>query len=264
MAARTAPGTLTRRRRLLGLAIRHVPAIARSMRGTPAAGTRVVRFPAGGQQGVPLDVAVWTPPGHDRSATGSPVLVVLARHDGDWLPSTLAKDLRAVVVTMAPDDDAQALAGLSWIASHAAGWNGTPERLGILGDGPGADRALRITALARDADGPAVLRLVLVSPSGDVPSAGSDDRQGHGRDRLPDMLVHVGAADPRIDRVAEGVTALKAAGAKTRLVRIPRADQGWLAYPAADPALARRSLDEIVAYLRRGLTAERAFGVGPA
>ncbi len=102
MAVSTAPGTLTRRRRLLGLAIRHVPAIARSMRGTPAAGTRVVRFPAGGQQGVPLDVAVWTPPGHDRSATGSPVLVVLARHDGDWLPSTLAKDLRAVVVTMRP------------------------------------------------------------------------------------------------------------------------------------------------------------------
>ncbi|RII96501.1 esterase, partial [Clavibacter nebraskensis] len=136
---------------------------ARSLRGTPAAGTRVVRRSAG-EQGLPLDIAVWTPPGHDRSATGSPVLVVLARHDGDWLPSTLAKDLRAVVVTMAPDDDAQALAGLSWIALHAAGWNGTPERLGILGDGPGADRALRITALARDAGGPAVLRLVLVSP----------------------------------------------------------------------------------------------------
>ncbi|RIJ45259.1 esterase, partial [Clavibacter phaseoli] len=88
-------------------AIRHVPAVARSMRGTPAAGTRVVRR-SPGEQGLPLDIAVWTPPGHDRSATGSPVLVVLARHDGDWLPSTLAKDLRAVVVTMAPDDDAQA------------------------------------------------------------------------------------------------------------------------------------------------------------
>ncbi|MBF4618931.1 alpha/beta hydrolase fold domain-containing protein [Clavibacter sp. VKM Ac-2873] len=262
MAARTA-ARVTPRRRLLGLAIRHVPAVARSLRGTPAAGTHVTRFPAG-QQGLPLDVAVWTPPGHDRSATGSPVLVVLARHDGDWLPSTLAKDLRAVVVTMAPDDDAQALATLSWIASHAAGWNGTAERLGILGDGPGADRALRVTALARDAGGPAVLRLVLVSPSGDVPSPGSTDSRGRDRDGMPDALVHVGAADPRIDHVVEGVAALKAAGAKARLIRIPQADQGWLAYPAADPRLARRSLDEIVAYLRRGLTEERAFGVGPA
>jgi acetyl esterase len=263
MAARTTAASVTPRRRILGFAIRHVPAVARSMRGTPAAGTRVVRRSAG-EQGLPLDIAVWTPPGHDRSATGSPVLVVLARHDGDWLPSTLAKDLRAVVVAMAPDDDAQALAGLSWIAAHAAGWNGTPERLGILGDGPGADRALRVTALARDADGPAVLRLVLVSPSGDVPTGRASDRQGHGLDRLPDALVHVGAADERLDHVVEGVAALKAAGAKARLVRIPRADQGWLAYPAADPALARRSLDEIVAYLRRGLTEERAFGVGPA
>ena len=263
MAARTTAGTLTPRRRILGLAIRHVPAVARSLRGTPAAGTRVVRFPAG-QQGLPLDIAVWTPPGHDRSATGSPVLVVLARHDGDWLPSTLAKDLRAVVVAMAPDDDEEALAGLSWIAAHAAGWNGTPERLGILGDGPGADRALRITALARDADGPGVLRLVLVSPSGDVPALRAADRPGHGLDRLPDALVHVGSADPRLDHVVEGVAALKVAGAKARLVRIPRADQGWLAYPAADPALARRSLDEVVAYLRRGLTEERAVGVGPA
>jgi len=262
MAARTS-ATVTPRRRLLGLAIRHVPAVARSMHGTPAAGARVVRHPAG-KQGLPLDISVWTPPGHDRSATGSPVLVVLARHDGDWLPSTLAKDLRAVVVAMAPDDDEQALAGLSWIASHAAGWNGTPERLGILGDGPGADRALRVTALARDADGPAVLRLVLVSPSGEVPTLQAPDRQGHGLDRLPGTLVHVGAADPRLDDVVEGVAALKAAGTKARLVRIPRADHGWLAYPAADPALARRSLDEIVAYLRRGLTEERAFGVGPA
>ncbi|RIJ46671.1 esterase, partial [Clavibacter lycopersici] len=109
-----------------------------------------------------------------------------------------------------------------------------------------------------------VLRLVLVSPSGDVPTGRAADRQGHGLDRLPDALVHVGSADPRIDHVVEGVAALKAAGTKARLVRIPRADQGWLAYPAADPALARRSLDEIVAYLRRGLTEERAFGVGPA
>ncbi|MFT2694007.1 alpha/beta hydrolase [Clavibacter zhangzhiyongii] len=263
MAKRPAAATLTPRRRILGVAIRRMPAVARSLRGTAAAGTRVVRHRAG-TQGLPLDISVWMPPGHDDAKTGAPVLVVLARHDGDWLPSTLARDLGAVVVAMPADDDATALAGLSWIASHAAGWYGTPERLGILGDGPGADRALRITALARDADGPAVLRLVLVSPSGEVPTAAAADRQGHGRDRLPDTLVHVGAADPRIDDVAAGVAALKAAGTKTRLVRIPRADEGWFAYPAADPALARRSLDEVVAYLRRGLTEERAFGVGPA
>jgi acetyl esterase len=263
MPART---TVPLRSRLLWWAGREFPEAGRALRGSPAAGTTVDRRTAGAQ-GPPLDLDVWLPPGHDRSTTGSPVVVVFPRIRGDWLPSTLAKDLRAVVVSIPTDDDALALASMRWVAARTAGWNGTPERLGVLGDGPGADLALRVTATARDTGGPSVLRLVLVSPSGTLPSgdnaADDSSRAGSGprglRD-LPSNLIHTGAADPRGRRLKEAVSALRAARVKSRLVTLPNADRGWLALPLVDPALTRRSLDEIVAFLRRGLTEERQFG----
>ncbi|MFS4506785.1 alpha/beta hydrolase [Clavibacter sp. Sh2141] len=254
------------RSRLLWWAGREFPEAARALRGSQAAGTTVDRRTTG-EQGPPLDLDVWLPPDHDLGKTGSPVVVVFPRIRGDWLPSTLAKELRAVVVSMPTDDDALALAGMRWIAARTAGWNGTPERLGVLGDGPGADLALRVTATARDTGGPSVLRLVLVSPSGTLPAgdiaADDSSRTGSGprglRD-LPSNLIHTGAADPRHRRLVAAVSELRAAGVKSRLVTLPNADRGWLALPRVDPQLTRRSLDEIVAFLRRGLTEEREFG----
>lgn len=242
-----------------------IPVAAAWRRGAPAPGVEVEDREADGPHGT-LRLRIFRPLGE---SSGRPLVIVLpgdgSRASG-WFPSTLARQLDAVVVTVrAPFDPGRPLAervdtasaALRWIPAHAADWGASADRLGVVGDGPGADVLIVLARKNLDENGPHISRQVLISPgAGDAP-AGSV--RG-----LPTTLVQVGEHDPKLERTATRVDALKQAGVPTRIAEYPGAVTGWFRYPAVHRRVSQRALDDLVLFLRRGLNDENSFRVIPA
>ncbi|MCD4532845.1 alpha/beta hydrolase [Nocardioides sp. cx-169] len=129
---------------------------------------------------VPL--RVYTP-----DASGGPRPVVVNFHgggfalgssrQGDWICSTVAADLDAVVVSvdyrLAPTHRFPAAVedcydALVWTAAHADELGGDPERIGLMGDSAGGNLAAVVAIMARDEGGPRVLHQSLIYPATDL------------------------------------------------------------------------------------------------
>jgi acetyl esterase len=92
---------------------------------------------------------------------------------GDWMCSTVARDVDAVVVSVgyrlapehpfpaAPDD---CLAAVTWARANAASLGADPDRLGVMGDSAGGNLAAVVALLARDAGGPPIAHQALLYP----------------------------------------------------------------------------------------------------
>ncbi len=146
---------------------------------------RTIPGPAG-----ELPVRVYTPapasaaaPSAVAAATPAPRPVVVHFHGGgwvlgdlrggDWICSTVARDVDAVVVSVgyrlapehpfpaAPDD---CLAAVAWVRANAASLGADPDRLGVMGDSAGGNLAAVVSLLARDAGGPAIAHQALLYP----------------------------------------------------------------------------------------------------
>jgi acetyl esterase len=92
---------------------------------------------------------------------------------GDWICSTVARDVDAIVVSVgyrlapehpfpaAPED---CLAAVAWVRANAASIGADPDRLGVMGDSAGGNLAAVISLQARDAGGPPIAHQALLYP----------------------------------------------------------------------------------------------------
>jgi acetyl esterase len=141
-------------------------------------------------RGGDLPLRIYTPDAWART----PRPVVLNFHGGgfvlgsarqcDWICSTVAADLDAVVVSvdyrLAPGHKFPAAVedcydALLWTAAHAADLGGDPGRIGVLGDSAGGNLAAVVSIVSRDEHGPAIAHQALVYPATDMTDASRDD-----------------------------------------------------------------------------------------
>ena len=137
-----------------------------------------------------LPVRIYTPEAWSRE----PRPVVLNFHgggfvlgsarQGDWVCSSVAADLDAVVVSvdyrLAPTHKFPAAVedcydALLWTAAHADDLGGDPGRLGVMGDSAGGNLAAVVSIMARDEQGPAIRHQALVYPATDMTDAARED-----------------------------------------------------------------------------------------
>lgn len=149
--------------------------------GRPRSGVTISTssFPAA-HGDVPL--RVYTP-----DKTSGPRPVVLNFHgggfalgnarQGDWICTTVAADLDAVVVSvdyrLAPTHRFPAAVedcydALVWTAAHADELGGDPDRIGVMGDSAGGNLAAVVAIMAREEGGPTVRHQALVYPATDL------------------------------------------------------------------------------------------------
>lgn len=157
--------------------------------GRPRAGVEIRTDSFAARHG-DLSLRIYTPQAWSRT----PRPVVLAFHgggfvlgsarQGDWICSTVAADLDAVVVSvdyrLAPAHKFPAAVedcydALLWTAAHASGLGGDPARLAVLGDSAGGNLAAVVSILARDEGGPAIRHQTLIYPATDMTDAGLED-----------------------------------------------------------------------------------------
>jgi acetyl esterase len=133
----------------------------------------------------PISVRVYQP----KQAKGShPLIINLhgggfvlgSARQGDWLNSTVAAGVGAVVVApdyrLAPTAKFPAAledcwAAIEWAVDNVGEWDADPERIAIMGDSAGGNLAAVATMMARDAGGPNFRHQVLIYPAGDVSDA---------------------------------------------------------------------------------------------
>jgi acetyl esterase len=168
---RQADGSL--RSRLLG-------AIERWLFGRPRREVRTEDRTLPGPHG-PLPFRLYRPP---HAPADAPLIVnlhgggwVLGDLDGgDWLCSTLAADVGAVVASvdyrLAPEHPAPAavddcVAATRWFDDHRAEV-GASGPLAVMGDSAGGNLATLVALAARDAGGPAIAAQVLIYPAVDL------------------------------------------------------------------------------------------------
>jgi acetyl esterase/lipase len=137
---------------------------------------RTLPGPAG-----PIGVRLYRPA---RTAAPAPLVVnlhgggfVLGNLDaGDWLCSTLAAELGAVVASvdyrLAPEDPApaaveDAVAATRWLADHGDEL-GAAGPLAVMGDSAGGNLAALVAVAARDEGGPTIAHQVLIYPAVDL------------------------------------------------------------------------------------------------
>jgi acetyl esterase len=132
-----------------------------------------------------LPVRIYTPKGRGPGSGRLPV--VLHFHgggfalgnarQGDWICSTVAADLEALVVSvdyrLAPTHRFPAAvedcyAALRWTALHAPELGGDPERIGVMGDSAGGNLAAVVALMARDEGGPTISHQALLYPATDL------------------------------------------------------------------------------------------------
>lgn len=137
-----------------------------------------------------LSARVYTPESWSR--TPRPVVLNLhgggfvlgSARQGDWICSTVAADLDAVVVSvdyrLAPTHKFPAAVedcydALLWTAAHAERLGGDPARLGVMGDSAGGNLATVVSMLARDEGGPPIAHQALIYPATDMTDAPRED-----------------------------------------------------------------------------------------
>lgn len=137
-----------------------------------------------------LPARIYTP--ETWSRTPRPVVLNLhgggfvlgSARQGDWISSTVAADLDAVVVSidyrLAPTHKFPAAVedcydALLWTAAQAERLGADPGRLGVMGDSAGGNLATVVAILARDTGGPAIAHQALIYPATDMTDAARDD-----------------------------------------------------------------------------------------
>ena len=137
-----------------------------------------------------LPVRIYTPEAWSREPR--PVIlnfhgggfVLGSARQGDWICSTVAADLDAVVVSvdyrLAPTHKFPAAVedcydALLWTAAHASDLGGDPARLGVMGDSAGGNLAAVVSIIARDDHGPEISHQALIYPATDMTDTARDD-----------------------------------------------------------------------------------------
>jgi acetyl esterase len=158
----------------------HTP-LTDALFGRPAPGVTWADREVPGRDG-PIRVRVHRPPGARQ-----PLPVVMHFHGGgwtigtldgsDWICSHVARDARAVVVSVqyrlapghpypAPVHDCYD--ATAWVAAHADELGGRGDRLAVMGDSAGGNLAAVVCLMARDLDGPAIAHQALAYPATDL------------------------------------------------------------------------------------------------
>jgi len=140
-----------------------------------------------------IPVRVYAP---EPDGVGDPLPVVVYLHGGGWVSMSirthdlicrrLARAAGALVVSveyrLAPEhpypvplDDAYA--AVAWVAEHAAGLGGDPDRVAVMGDSAGGNLAAAVALRARESGGPALRAQVLVYPALDPSCASASHRE---------------------------------------------------------------------------------------
>ena len=157
--------------------------------GRPRKGVEIRTTGFAGRHG-DLPLRIYTPEAWSR--TSRPVVlnfhgggfVLGSARQGDWICSTVAADLDAVVVSvdyrLAPAHKYPAAVedcydALLWTAAHAADLGGDPARIGVMGDSAGGNLAAVISIVARDEQGPAIGHQTLIYPATDMTDAALED-----------------------------------------------------------------------------------------
>lgn len=161
-----------------------------------------------------------------------------------WLAGSLAVRLAAVVLVSPPVDSAD----LSTRATDLCRTHDVdPALTAVIADGDGAEAAIAATRVLTTA------RLVLISPPAlpHVSPAG-----------LPTTLIQASASGPGRASVVALDRAMRRAGVAVRETEYQGIADGWARYPRAVRG-SRRALDDLVAFLERGIGEASTFDVIP-
>ncbi|MCU1406646.1 MAG: esterase [Glaciihabitans sp.] len=192
------------------------------------------------------------------SGTGpgeSPFVVVFANEPERlrWLPSSIAVGLGAAVLTV--DAGIGLEPDLLRILDNAAARGIDTSRLGIIGEGNAAQTAINAATRMNTATAArtGTVRLALVSP-GDITSSEPT--------ALPPTLLQFSRASGAIDAITSVERALRANGVAARATDYTDLADGWQRFPKAVRG-SRRGLEDLVAFLNRGLGEQSTFHVIP-
>ncbi|RFA09537.1 hypothetical protein B7R54_10130 [Subtercola boreus] len=224
--------------------------------------------------------------------TDASAVAARGRRSGDWLAGSLARRLPLAVTTVQlpasvlDDREAAFEALLRAIAVQraaggegAAGAEGTAggpgaagaaPKVALLGVGTGGALAARTAMRARDAGEPVIQRQALISPDFALiagPPATEDALRTSLVARLgelPATLVqqYGDRATSRSDPSQNLVELLRESGVAVRAIAYPPQRLDWTEYPRAVRS-SSRALDDLVAFLERGIVAD-GFDVVPA
>ncbi|WP_045234964.1 alpha/beta hydrolase [Deinococcus pimensis] len=164
--------------------------VFRLITGWSRRGVRQVDRTIPGRSG-PIPIRIYTPTRPARA----PRALVLALHGGgwaqgslnmaDWMSSTVAADLDAVVVSveyrLAPADPFPAaledcVDALGWSAANMATL-GAQGRIGVMGESAGGNLAAVLCLLARDQGGPVIHHQALIYPATDLAGESASRRR---------------------------------------------------------------------------------------
>jgi acetyl esterase len=184
--------------------------------GSVAKGVESTDGTAKGEVG-PVPVRIYRP----RGATGALPLVVNFHGGGwtigsldsaDWLCSSVAADLDAVVVSVEyrlapghryPAATEDCYAALVDVVARAADLGADPTRVAVMGDSAGGNLAAVVSLMARDRGGPAIAHQGLIYPATDLTmSSPSVEENAHApiltkADMLAFRAHYLGDSDPR-------------------------------------------------------------------
>ena len=204
-----------------------------------AAATPGVRGASSGRSGAGT---VW------RSGTGvaRSLLVCVSAHPPGmrWLAGSLAVRLPAVVLVSTPGDPDD-------LSTHAAALcraHDIDQALtAVIGDGDAAEAAIAATRVL------ATARLALISPPAlpHIAPAG-----------LPTTLIQASASGPHRVGIVALDDAMRRAGVAVRETEYQGIADGWARYPRAVRG-SGRALDDLVAFLERGIGESSTFDVIP-
>jgi len=281
---------------IIAMQSRHTPenAFANRIFGTVVPGTQASDLAIDGPGGK-IPVRTYRPAGPDAGQRP----LIMNYHGGgfvfgdlrlsDWMCSSVAVTVGAVVVSVdyrlapvhpfpAAVDDCYA--ALVWAAEHAAdlgaaGSDGTPASIGVMGESAGGNLSAVVSLLARDRGGPRISHQTLLYPPTDmtrVPAGASKSliisepdmlafRRLYLRDTdpadplaspllakdhsgLPPALIQVAEHDPLRDDGARYAAALRSAGVPVRLTEYVGMPHGYLNFPGVCRG-ARQALAEM-------------------
>ena len=211
------------------------------------------------ERGAPsLTRAFTTPAVRGAQATSSPDGVLHLPRDGTpgvlvvlfpdilatsrWLAGSLASRLRATVLVADPEHDPASI-----LARALTTLESVPSTTAVVGEGGGADAAVRASTAVR------VARLALLYP----PPLVVDDPAA-----LPTTLLQAAREGENRSATVALDAILRRAGVAVRETEYERIPDGWARHPRVAPGSAR-ALDDLVAFLERGLGVPSTFGVIP-
>jgi len=186
-----------------------------------------------------------------------PLVIVFSESPGalTWLASSIAAQLSAVVLV--PPVGADPGSVVTAAGGQAGRWGVDAARIAVLGEQRGTTAALSAVrpgpGSGPDSAPRAVARLALVSPRLPEIDDGVD---------LPPTLLQFSRSDADLARVVAFEKRLRLQGVAVRATDYTDIADGWTRYPRAIRH-SKRALDDLVAFLRRGIGVDSTFDVIP-